>query len=396
MNDTGRPNRSHSDDSPSGASRGQVIIMFALFATAMFGILGLAIDLGFAYAERRTVQSAADLAAIAGARTVVRYVSEEAANPNITDAETDVLAIRDGNQMGGVLPVVDSCQYVDYTLNELGDCSADVPAGATGVTVSVSETHPTMFIRVFPGAPDILTTSATATAYVERTKHAGVDSRFMICGHNSKTVPNIHSAGNPNGEQSILKVDNGELVVDPAAIGKTFRIVDGSTVPNGADRIARCSTPNSGVWSTWRGLAFPATADGNIASGKEVGDYWYITSGSTLSSNAIVNVIPGIEGCADEATTPYNCVVIIPVACDANLGCTDYSGSNFFGGTNGRKLWVAKSLAFRINACGSNCLNGTLLDDYLVTDMTYTGSSDTSPWTRDSGGVVGIKLKDGE
>jgi Flp pilus assembly protein TadG len=381
--DIPRPGGQHREDAPEGAFHGQVIIMFALFASAMFGILGLAIDLGFAFAERRTVQNAGDLAAVAGARAIVRYVSSGADTPNRTSAETDVIAVRDGNQMGGVVPTINSCKYVDYALSELADCSATAPVGATGVSVSISETHPTTFIRIFPWAPATLTTSASSTAYIERTKYAGTDSRFIICGHNSKTVDSLDSTAAPTGTQSILMSDGGGLVVDPAAIGKTFRIVD-----NTASNIARYGT-SGGTWSLWTGLA---NSSANVPAGKEVGDYWYIESTATL--NAIVNVIPGIEGCADEAGTPYDCVVIIPVACDSNLGCVNFQGTTVTGGATGRRLWVAKSLAFRIHACGTNCLNGTLLDDYLMSDMTYPGPSNTSPWTRDSGGGVGIKLND--
>ena len=79
---------------PAGASRGQIMIMFAIFAAAMFGILGLAIDLGMSFAERRSMQNAADLGAIAGARAIARYTDSAK-----TKAQADVEDIVAGNGM---------------------------------------------------------------------------------------------------------------------------------------------------------------------------------------------------------------------------------------------------------------------------------------------------------
>jgi len=54
------------------APRGQVLVLFALFLTSLLGMLGLATDLGFAFAEKRTIQNAADAGAMADARAVAK------------------------------------------------------------------------------------------------------------------------------------------------------------------------------------------------------------------------------------------------------------------------------------------------------------------------------------
>ncbi|MGA7670752.1 MAG: pilus assembly protein TadG-related protein, partial [Nitrolancea sp.] len=51
-------------------SRGQIIIMVAALAVSLTAMIGLAVDLGVAFAERRTVQTAADSAALAGAHVL--------------------------------------------------------------------------------------------------------------------------------------------------------------------------------------------------------------------------------------------------------------------------------------------------------------------------------------
>ncbi|HEY7029708.1 MAG TPA: pilus assembly protein TadG-related protein [Thermomicrobiales bacterium] len=329
------------DDKPSP---GQVIIMFALFATAMFGVLGLAIDLGMSFAERRTMQNAADLGAIAGARQVARYTTSSP-----TSALTDVQAIVDGNRMDNP-PSLDSCQYVDDYGSSVGDCSVSVPATAVGVTVTVSETHPTYFIRVIPGAPANVTTSATARAQVERLYRAGMDGPFIVCGYSTKL-----SSG---GTMNLLTDDN---TVNPDAIGKTFQVH--------GPQIGDCGIASS---------SFKGLADQNSNNGKELGEYWYGDTGTKAGPTRFK--VQGIEGCAEGTAEPYNCVLFLPVASNSAHGHPAVkSGSQ-------RKFWIVKVLAFRIASCGANCHEGTLLDDYLSFGGAVTG------WSRDSGAVAVVRL----
>lgn len=46
--------------------------MFGIFLTVMIGALGLSMDLGMAFAHRRSMQNAADSGALAGARIVAK------------------------------------------------------------------------------------------------------------------------------------------------------------------------------------------------------------------------------------------------------------------------------------------------------------------------------------
>lgn len=57
-----QPDHAPHESGHRSASRGQVLIMFALFSTAMLGMVGLATDLGIAFAGRRSMQNAADAA----------------------------------------------------------------------------------------------------------------------------------------------------------------------------------------------------------------------------------------------------------------------------------------------------------------------------------------------
>ena len=50
-----------------GEERGQMLVLIALLTTAILGVVGLAVDTGFLFAERRQLQNAADHAALAAA-----------------------------------------------------------------------------------------------------------------------------------------------------------------------------------------------------------------------------------------------------------------------------------------------------------------------------------------
>lgn len=63
----------------SRRERGQILVMAALLVTALVGFLGLVIDGGFFYAQRRHAQSAADAAALAGARLLFEGASATSA-----------------------------------------------------------------------------------------------------------------------------------------------------------------------------------------------------------------------------------------------------------------------------------------------------------------------------
>ncbi len=54
--------------------RGQALVMFALASTTICGFLALAVDVGLAYSIRKSAQSAADLAALAGAQQALSVI----------------------------------------------------------------------------------------------------------------------------------------------------------------------------------------------------------------------------------------------------------------------------------------------------------------------------------
>src|SRR6476619_678718 len=195
---------------PDRASRGQILIMFALMLTALLGAVGLSVDLGMPFSERRTMQSAADAGALAGTRVVAK---SQQASP--VSAWSEVQAVVNTNKMKvGTITSID-CNYVTDDGTLINPCTATVPANATGVQVTVTENHPTYFMRVVPGGPNSVTTSALARANVKKLG-APTDGPYLPCGVNTKLAS--------GGTLSIMQKVDGNWQINPAAVGKVFNI----------------------------------------------------------------------------------------------------------------------------------------------------------------------------
>lgn len=92
-------------------SRGQVLVVFALAITVLFGAAGLAFDIGRFYSERRFLQNAADAAALAAASALIRGESTTQADARARES----LAINFGRSPSGVRPSLPPAtpQYAD-------------------------------------------------------------------------------------------------------------------------------------------------------------------------------------------------------------------------------------------------------------------------------------------
>jgi Flp pilus assembly protein TadG len=136
--------RRSSRSSRSSRDRGQILVIFVLALVAIIAGVGLVIDGGFAFAQRRAEQNAADLAAFAGANALLNRQNETAA----------ALATSADN---------------GYT-NGVGGVTVNVSVTSTTVKVDITAPHSNYFAGVV-GQPtwDV---SVTATAL------AGIPTRF--------------------------------------------------------------------------------------------------------------------------------------------------------------------------------------------------------------------------
>lgn len=141
--------RNHVRHYPRHGEAGQTLLAFGLMVTVLMGFLAVAIDIGYAYSQRRFVQNTADLAATAGTAMLgkskinggfgqntdadVANAIEEVQNQNLTN-----LAEKDGFTL--------KASYIDAGLNVVGTVGAGNPPNtAVGIKVDVSRSVQTWF-----------------------------------------------------------------------------------------------------------------------------------------------------------------------------------------------------------------------------------------------------------
>lgn len=269
--------RSDDPDHHIVAHPGQILIMFAIFATAMLGMLGLATDLGYAFANRRNSQNAADAGALAGALSVLR---QEVAYTPVTNTVAQ-------NVLPGTSLSVTECTYVTDAgpHSSVGACTGAPPATATGVHVHVAESHRTFFMRLFGIAS--ASTTAEATANVQILANPPADGPFLVCGVRTKV------AGNGNNSFDLLKRVNGEWVFNKEADGRWFEVHG----PQTEDCDAKAER-------------YKGVANQEANRGKRTPDWFQYTEGDT--AGPVTQDVQGPGGCKAGQTT--NCVMILPVA----------------------------------------------------------------------------------
>lgn len=354
------------DDAPSGrdreprrktrrASRGQVIILFAGALIGLIGFLGLATDLGYAFAERRTMQNAADAGAIAGAHTLSKSI------PGAPSVLGDVRNTAVANKMGSTNPTV-TCQYVDDTDKELGDCSGTVPTTIpppTGVHVTVKETHNTFFMRIVPGGPHSLSTSATAIAHVQQLKTPPGDGPFVVCG----VTPKI-DAGPRNVDIVIptaagWQLNPNAVTTDPTNPGPTFQVFG----PN----VSTCGlNPQN-----FKGQAV-GTNNANLTAPD-----WFSYANGDAAGHVDVSV-NGVDGCTPALI--INCVAFLPVVVN-----------NPPPNTTTNKMWAVMILPFYLTAASYSNGNLNKLDAQILGDYISLGNGKPG-WIPGTQGPIVIKL----
>ncbi len=141
--------RMHSSRTLRGRNdeRGQIIVLFALGLVAMIAMVGLVLDGGSAYAQRRNEQSAADLAALAGANAFIVNYDQPSTRSAAAISAARASATANGytHGAGGV------------TVN----VGIDLTNGAS-VTVDISAPHQNSFATIV--GMNQWTVSTTATA----------------------------------------------------------------------------------------------------------------------------------------------------------------------------------------------------------------------------------------
>lgn len=168
---------------PRRAEGGQVIVIFALALVSIVGIAGLVLDGGDTFLQRRSLQNAADTAAVAGA-----YAFANTSHPSISEGWAEQTAATNGYTDG-----VDGVR-VDVKVNP-------GPHGAT-VIVEVSKPHR----NTFSGVLGFTSWGVSATATAIAGKPNGVYGLMPVI-FNVKTFD--HHGFGPANERAFDEPGNG-------------------------------------------------------------------------------------------------------------------------------------------------------------------------------------------
>ena len=152
----------------ANSRHGQVLIIVALAIVALVAAVGLAIDGGRLYELRRQAQNAADAAAMGGTNELADMISKceagtSANNLRVAEAVLEFAALNGVDESSPDGDV--TAWYVDKQSVRLDWVGAGgIPAGSTGVGVSLVATDTTTFMRVVGQSHIVASGEATAMA----------------------------------------------------------------------------------------------------------------------------------------------------------------------------------------------------------------------------------------
>lgn len=321
-----------------------------VFITATFavlvGITGLAVDLGFVTIERRTLQKAADAAAVSGALDL----AYETTWPSIN---TDVNAMVTNNQVEA--GTTTACTLVDNSnAQRQANCNPPTDTNVSGVKVVLSRPRDTYFMRIL--GINTVNVSANSTArVVKHNAYEGGNALFMVCAYNTYLAPNGAL------RQSILAAGGPPYSVLPAALNRQY-LIHGPQVQR-----EDCGITNN----AFKGLA---NADENEGLTTLPGVMTYDTG---VKAGPTRTAVEGALGCgliADSRFITTPCVMILPV---------------FVSSPANKKVDAVMWLPFLIQQIDANTHYGTLISDQYLLRLETTN---TSNWTVADPGLISPRL----
>jgi Flp pilus assembly protein TadG len=141
--------------------RGQILVIFALALVAIIGMVGLVLDSGGAFAQRRSQQNAVDVAALAAANDLIA---------NQGDAAWVATAESIASQNGYTNAVDDA--LVQVTCVNCPGQALDLAVDGVQVTVNITAPHRNNFASIFGMATWDVSTTATSKTGWANTAHA--------------------------------------------------------------------------------------------------------------------------------------------------------------------------------------------------------------------------------
>ena len=207
------------------AERGQIVVIFALALVAIIGAVGLVIDGGGAFAQRRNEQKVADLASVAGANAYMNNaVNTVGSRSAAATAAARAAATRNG--------------YTHGSAGASVGVQIDLLSSGARVRVQLTAPHDNSFARVMGMNTWDVSVSAAADAGLVDTGYGAAPWTMNIGAFNPDGSPKYTSSnpqdfGEANGDFPISQTDiawtdfNGNNNVNTAEVRA---IIDGSNV----------------------------------------------------------------------------------------------------------------------------------------------------------------------
>jgi len=152
----------------SRCQRGQAIVMVALIMVVLFGFVGLAMDGGRGYLDRRSLQASVDAASLAAAYNYMNTTDPAQAEQAATNQYANNQRLYDAPTCVGYGTANVTCSFADPTNQVL--TIAMVSHSIAGVTFTATATHHIgVTVMQVVGAGSTMNVGATATALARRT-----------------------------------------------------------------------------------------------------------------------------------------------------------------------------------------------------------------------------------
>jgi Flp pilus assembly protein TadG len=267
-------------------SPGQIVVMFGIGLLAIVLSVGLVVDGGTAFLERRGAQNDADVATVAGTRVVAdAYTDSERPDRSRGDVYAAISAsmTRNGCVVTGPASCTWQARFVGRSQKDLGPVVAGAAlgirgSGILGVRVDVTRRPQTYFLGLIGQSSWKVETTATALA--TRPKQA------------------------PSGQ--LLPIALKEPVV-PFQAGQVYDVTAGKTTPGGF------------VWLSWNGSNSGGTLKSSVCSPNNSA----FSMGASISAGPVA-AAPGDITCISDWIRSKS-TVLIPIftnEIDAKLPAT--------------------------------------------------------------------------
>ncbi len=381
---------------------GQAIVMVTLAMFAMFGVLGLAVDFGWAYFVKRSAQGAADSAAIATAEEMRRMTGVSGPYPCLGGGGvcrddtapfvclSTVTSITTDNLDNGCLYArQNGFQEVAPQRVRISEGSNSAPPTLPGVTlqywatVRVTESVPQLFAAI-TGNP-IATVSARATAGLYQGQVRG--SIILLNRDNDVAV---WGGGNPTGAN--LDVQGSANVTAGGGILMASGCNGGCAGGTHAGNLQGNTASVTATYTNIRGTGDAAISGGNQARWAATPQNGFLEGSEFQDPTRKKTQIPvsdaGLQDCGIVGG------VISPVS---NGGTIDIGPGNYYAtfiDGKGNKVPTGNPIQFSGNVnfrAGGSCLTGTSNATGFGTYVMYGGIS-----TKSGGGATNLNFEPGK